>query len=80
MLQKIFEDVTRKVDDALDKLIPSEEAQPAKLYKAIRQKIFEDVTAFLRAENAFVPRSFSPPEKFSKHRKKNFFAPRRQSR
>lgn len=40
MLQEFFADVSRKTDDALDKLIPSEQTEPARLYAAIRHSIF----------------------------------------
>jgi geranylgeranyl diphosphate synthase, type II len=40
MLRKFFTDVSRKTDDALDKLIPSEQTEPARLYQAVRHSIF----------------------------------------
>ena len=40
MLQSFLTDVSRKTDDALDKLIPSENTQPIKLYQAVRHSIF----------------------------------------
>lgn len=40
MLQDFLNDVSRKTDDALDKLIPSEQSEPKKLYQAIRHSIF----------------------------------------
>ncbi|CAN5658701.1 (2E,6E)-farnesyl diphosphate synthase [soil metagenome] len=40
MLQKFLTDASRKVDFALDKLIPSDKSEPAKLYQAIRHSIF----------------------------------------
>lgn len=40
MVQDFLNDVSRKTDDALDKLIPSEQTEPARLYQAIRHSIF----------------------------------------
>jgi geranylgeranyl diphosphate synthase, type II len=40
MVQEFFTNVNRKTDDALDKLISSEETEPKKLYRAIRHSIF----------------------------------------
>lgn len=40
MLQEFFADVSRKTDDALDELIPSEQTAPTRLYQAIRHSIF----------------------------------------
>ncbi|MEO6588706.1 MAG: polyprenyl synthetase family protein [Pyrinomonadaceae bacterium] len=62
MLQEFFADVSRKTDDVLDKLIPSEKSVPAKLYKAIRHSIFAGGKRLRPALVFAVGRVFDAPE------------------
>lgn len=62
MLQDFFADVSRKTDDALDKLIPSEQISPARLYQAIRHSLFAGGKRFRPALVFAVGRVFDVPE------------------
>lgn len=62
MLQEFFTDVSRKTDDALDKLIPSEQTEPKKLYQAIRHSIFAGGKRFRPALVFAVGKVFDAPE------------------
>ncbi|MGI9055662.1 MAG: polyprenyl synthetase family protein [Pyrinomonadaceae bacterium] len=61
MLQKFLTDASRKVDFALDKLIPSDKSEPAKLYQAIRHSIFAGGKRFRPALVFAVGRVFDAP-------------------
>jgi geranylgeranyl pyrophosphate synthase len=63
MLQEFFADVSRKTDDALDKLIPSEQTEPTRLYQAIRHSIFAGGKRFRPALVFAVGRVFDVDEK-----------------
>jgi geranylgeranyl pyrophosphate synthase len=62
MLQEFFTDVSRKTDDALDKLIPSEQTEPTILYQAIRHSIFAGGKRFRPALVFAVGKVFNAPE------------------
>jgi len=62
MLQEFFADVSRKTDDALDKLIPSEQTEPSRLYQAVRHSIFAGGKRFRPALVFAVGRVFDVPE------------------
>lgn len=63
MLQDFLNDVSRKTDDALDRLIPSEQSEPARLYAAIRHSIFAGGKRFRPALVFAVGRVFETDEK-----------------
>lgn len=62
MLQEFFLDVSRKIDDVFDRLIPSEETEPARLYQAIRHSLFAGGKRFRPALTFAVGRVFDVPE------------------
>ena len=62
MLQEFLTDASRKVDSVLDKVIPSGESEPAKLYEAIRHSIFAGGKRFRPALVFAAGRVFNVPE------------------
>ncbi len=62
MVQDFLTHVSRKTDDALDKLIPSETTEPTKLYQAIRHSIFAGGKRFRPALVFAVGRVFDVEE------------------
>lgn len=62
MLNEFFTEVSRKTDDALDRLIPSEQTEPARLYQAIRHSIFAGGKRFRPALVFAVGKVFDVPE------------------
>lgn len=61
MLQEFLTDASRKVDFALDKLIPSDKSKSAKLYQAIRHSLFAGGKRFRPALVFAVGRVFNAP-------------------
>ncbi len=62
MLNEFFLDASRKTDDALDRLIPSDGSEPARLYKAVRHSIFAGGKRFRPALVFAVGKVFGAPE------------------
>lgn len=62
MLQEFFADVSRRTDEALDKLIPSEQTEPTRLYRAIRHSIFAGGKRFRPALVMAAGRVFDVPD------------------
>ena len=62
MLRNFFAESSRRTDDALDKLIPSEQTEPTRLYQAIRHSIFAGGKRFRPALVFAVGRVFETPE------------------
>ncbi len=62
MLQEFLTDASRKVDFALENLIPSGESEPAKLYEAIRHSLFAGGKRFRPALVFAAGKVFNVPE------------------
>ena len=62
MVQEFFADVSLKVDDMLDKMVPSEQTEPMRLYQAVRHSLFAGGKRFRPALVFAVGRVFNVAE------------------